>query len=243
MVKHTELMNLREVEISRILRRLSDQTSGFENPKLVLIGGYALRAFTSFSRYTRDCDFVLQKNDENWHLDKLQTLLSKEMCVDTCEKHEVYGFMRCVKTLSEGNAKISIDFMEGQVRGRIDEQTFFVSDEFLSSTQRTKITIAGDVFEVYVPDYTDYLLLKLMSARPSDVRDIATLVWKRGVPENLGLQAKNRLAHPDIINKNLPLILSDVANKRFLDSWKGTFVTTEFTETTKEDVLKELKKI
>jgi hypothetical protein len=52
-------MNLREVEIGRIVRCLSDQTGGFEDPKLVLIGGYALRAFTSFSRYTRDCDFVL----------------------------------------------------------------------------------------------------------------------------------------------------------------------------------------
>jgi hypothetical protein len=56
LVKHTQLMNLREVEIAKIIRILSDQTNGFENPKMVLIGGYALRAFTSFSRYTRDCD-------------------------------------------------------------------------------------------------------------------------------------------------------------------------------------------
>jgi len=65
LVKHAELMNLRETEIGRIVRHLSDQTDGFENPKLFLIGGYALRAFTSFSRYTRDCDFVLQKA-EKW---------------------------------------------------------------------------------------------------------------------------------------------------------------------------------
>jgi hypothetical protein len=142
-----------------------------------------------------------------------------------------------------GGAKISIDFMEGQVRGRSDEQVFFVSDEFLSKISKIEMAIAGEVFEVYVPDYTDYLLLKLMSARPSDVRDIATLVWKRGIPENLRIQAKKMLAYPEVIDKNLPLIISDVADKRFLDSWKGTFVTTEFTELIKENVISALKKL
>ncbi|MDR2719833.1 MAG: nucleotidyltransferase, partial [Nitrososphaerota archaeon] len=148
-----------------------------------------------------------------------------------------------VKGLSVGGAKISIDFMEGQVRGRSDEQVFFVSDEFLSKISKIEMAIAGEVFEVYVPDYTDYLLLKLMSARPSDVRDIATLVWKRGIPENLRIQAKKMLAYPEVIDKNLPLIISDVADKRFLDSWKGTFVTTEFTELIKENVISALKKL
>ena len=45
-------MNLRELEIGRIIEHLSEQTDGFEKPKMVLIGGYALRAFTSLSRYT-----------------------------------------------------------------------------------------------------------------------------------------------------------------------------------------------
>ena len=52
MVKHAELMNLREEEISKIIEHLSKQTDGFEKPKMVLIGGYALRAFTSLFRYT-----------------------------------------------------------------------------------------------------------------------------------------------------------------------------------------------
>ena len=58
MVKYAELMNLRETEIANLVKLISDQTDGFENPKMVLIGGYALRAFTTFSWYTRDCDFV-----------------------------------------------------------------------------------------------------------------------------------------------------------------------------------------
>lgn len=241
MVKHTELMNLREVEIGRLVRYLSDQTGGFENPKMVLIGGYALRAFTTFSRYTRDCDFVLQKA-ERWNLDWIQKLLSKDMSADTCEKRDTYGFMRCIKLLGSGT-KISIDFMEGEVRGRTEEQVFCITNEFLQKAMKVKITIAHEDFEMYVPDYTDYLILKLMSARPSDIRDIATLVWKRGIPIDLMEEAKKKLSHPEIIEKNMSLIISDIADKRFLDSWKGTFVTNEFTEATKDKVLKELKKL
>jgi hypothetical protein len=118
LVKHAELMNLREEEISKIIEQLSKQTDGFDNPKMILIGGYALRAFTSFSRYTRDCDFVLKKSD-GWNLDKIQQMLSKEMSAETFEKRDSYGFLRCVKLLKAA-AKVSIDFMEGEVRGRTE---------------------------------------------------------------------------------------------------------------------------
>ncbi len=234
-------MNLREVEIAKIIRFLSDQTGGFETPKMVLIRGYALRAFTSFSRYTRDCDFVLKK-DASWNLDNIQEMLTGNMSADTCEKRDTHGFMRCIKMLGSG-AKISIDFMEGEVRGRTDEEVFRVTDGFLCKSKKVKISIVRDNYEMYIPDYVDYLILKLMSARPSDIRDIATLIWKRGIPGNLKDEAKKTLVHPEIIQKNLPLIISDIEDKRFLDSWKGTFVTTEFTEACKEKVIEELKKL
>lgn len=244
MVKHFEIMNLREEEIGRIIEQLSKQTEGFENPKIVMIGGYALRAFTSLSRYTRDCDFVLKKID-GWNLDKIKKLLPKDLSVEAFEKRGDYGFLRCIKLLkvNDRSAKISIDFMEGEVRGRMEEQVFFITEKFLQKTKKVKIPIAKKMIEIYVSDYTDYLILKIMSARPSDIRDIATLIWKDGIPDDLEERAKKALAHPDILEKNLKLIINDVSNERFLDSWKGTFVTTEFTEKTKEKVLKELKKL
>ena len=241
MVKHSEIMNLREEEINRIIEQLSKQTDGFENPKIVLIGGYALRAFTSLSRYTRDCDFVLKKSN-GWNLDKIRKLLPKDLATEAFEKKDSYGFLRCIKLLKVG-VKISLDFMEGEVRGRTDEQIFYITEKVLQKSRKVEIPIAGKKIEVYVSDYTDYLILKLMSARPSDIRDIATLVWKNGIPDDLKEEAKKKLAHPEIIKKNLKLIQTDISDKRFLDSWKGTFVTTEFTEKTKEEVLKKLKKL
>lgn len=239
MVNHSEIMNLREEEIGRIIEQLSYQTKGFNDPKTVLIGGYALRAFTSFSRYTRDCDLVLKKSD-GWNLDRIQRLLPKDFSTETFEKRDSHGFLKCVKLLRAG-AKISIDFTEGEVRGRTDAQVFSITDEFMRRTGKVGITIADKTVEMHVPDYTDYLILKFMSARPSDVRDIATLVWKNGVPSDMEERARETLTHPEILKENLELVREDISNKRFLDSWKGTFVTTEFTEKTKEEVLKKLK--
>ena len=244
MVKQSEIMNLREEEISRIIEQLSKQTDGFENPKIVLVGGYALRAFTSLSRYTRDCDFVLKKSN-GWNLDKIKKLLPKDLSVEVFEKRGSYGFLRCIRLLKvDGrSAKISIDFMEEEVRGRMEEQVFFITEKFLQKTKKAKIPIAKKMIEIYVPDYTDYLILKIISARPSDIRDIATLIWKNGIPDDLEERAKKTLAHPEILEKNLELIITDISDKRFLDSWKGTFVTTEFTEKIEEQILKELKKL
>ena len=244
MVKRADVMNVREEEIEKLIDHFSKQTNGFENPKIVMIGGYALRAFTTFSRYTRDCDFILKKS-KGWNLDRIQTLLPKDLSIETFEKRDNYGFLRCVKLLQidSRSAKISIDFMEGEVRGRTDKQVFYITEEFLQKTKKVKIPIAENEVEIFVPDYTDYLLLKMMSARPSDIRDIATLVWKNSIPADIAERAKKALAHPEIIRKNLKLIIADISDKRFLDSWKGTFVTKEFTEKTKENVLKELKKL
>ena len=244
MVKPADIMKLREEEIEKILAYISSQTGGFENPKIVLIGGYALRAFTAFSRYTRDCDFVLKKTN-GWNLDKIQKLLPKDLNTEVFEKRGSYGFLRGIKLFKvDGrSAKISMDFMEGEVRGRTEEQIFFITETFLQKTKKVKIPIAEKMIEIYVPDYTDYLILKIMSARPSDIRDIATLIWKKGIPDDMEERAKKTLAHPEILKKNLKLIITDISDKRFLDSWRGTFVTTEFTEKIKEQVLKELKKL
>lgn len=70
MVKYVEIVKKREEEIVRLIEFLSKKSKGFDDPKLILIGGYGLRAFIPFIRSTRNCDFVLKK--ENWHLNKIK---------------------------------------------------------------------------------------------------------------------------------------------------------------------------
>jgi hypothetical protein len=55
------MMKKREREIQRAILHLSDRTNVFTNPELIMIGGYALKAFIPFSSFTRDCDSALRK--------------------------------------------------------------------------------------------------------------------------------------------------------------------------------------
>jgi len=244
LVKYIEIMKLREKEIRKLIEYFSNKSDGFGNPKLIMIGGYALRAFIPFSRYTRDCDFVLKKLN-GWNLDKIKEWLPRDLTIEVFEKRDSYGFLRCIKILKvdKRSVKVSLDFMEGEVRGRREEQTFLIKKEFVEKSKKVGIPIADKEIEIYIPSYTDYMILKFASARPSDIRDIATLVWKNGIPEDLKRRARKMLAHPEILKKKLELMVKIISNKRFLDSWKGTFITTEFTEETKKEVLKELKKL
>ena len=91
MVSPAEIMKLREKEVGRLTEDLSNKSEGFEDPKLIMIGGYALRAFVPFSRYTRDCDFVLKKLN-GWNLDKIKGLLPKDLDIEALERRDNYGF-------------------------------------------------------------------------------------------------------------------------------------------------------
>ena len=82
MPKHIDIMRMREEEIFSLLEFISQKTQGFSDPKLITIGGYALRAYIPFSRYTRDCDFVMRK-EVDWGIDTLKTLLSKKINIET----------------------------------------------------------------------------------------------------------------------------------------------------------------
>ena len=69
-----ELMKRCEEEILNALTTISKRTNEFMNPELMVIGGYALRAYISLSRYTRDCDFALMKKN-GWNINKLKDTL------------------------------------------------------------------------------------------------------------------------------------------------------------------------
>src|SRR3989344_1164750 len=176
-------MNKREEEIAEMISYLSAKSKGFTKPKLIVIGGYALRAFVPFSRYSRDCDFVLKEG-----LNLIEKWAPEKVSVETVKKK--VGSMQ---------------------------------------------------LQIFVPSYTDFFLLKVMSARRSDTRDIAALVWKNDVPKDVKkrLDALNDSA---IFSRNLEeKIIPDIKNKLFLNSWKGTFITREFTEHDKKRVVKKLK--
>ena len=239
MAKQLVMMQSREETIAEILQKLSSLSENFSEPKLILIGGYALRAYINLSRYTRDCDFVVREK----YLEQIKDWLG--LSAEAFHQEKEHGYLRLLKLLKSerDSIKVSLDFMQGQVRGRIEEDVVVIDRDFVQNSKRTTITIGSKTLEVFVPDYTDYLILKMASARPSDMRDIAALIWKNGVPDELMRRASEIVKDQDLFEKNVEGIIQTISDMKFLESWRGIFIVREFTEEDKQKVIAELKRL
>lgn len=245
MPKYVDIMQAREEEIAKLIEFLSKKSNSFEKPKLILIGGYALRAFIPFTRSTRDCDFAIQKKN-GWHLDEIRNWFEKDVVIEAFEKKDESGFMRCIKLIKVGRrfVRASLDFMEGEVTGRSEEDRVRIDDTFMANSKRIKIKVADKEFEVNVPGYADYFILKVVSARPSDVRDIATMAWKKGIPKGIKKRVREMMPYQEVFREKIKKsILPVISDKRFLHSWRGTFATTEFDEEARSTVIDKLNKL
>ena len=245
MPKVIETMKRREEELLKAIRNLSEKTEGFTNPKLILIGGYALRTFIKFSRFTRDCDFIIKKKN-GWNLDRLKENLPEGYNIEREERHENYGFMRWVKLLQHNKAKVkvSLDFMEGEIRGRKAEDIILIDKAMVENSKPASIFIADETLSITVPSYVDYFIMKVVSSRASDIRDIASLVNENGVPSELTDRINQILPHPRIFTEKVEgRIIPEIRKTTFLDSWRGIFATTSYSEEDKEKVIEQLEKL
>lgn len=220
-------MALREEQIGELLERLRQKSSDFRKPPLIVIGGYALRAYVPVSRYSRDCDFVIPRLGE-WNIDKIAEWLP-EMTVEAKEKTKESGFLRLVKFLGDGKQKIktSLDFIEGEVRGRHGE-SLVVDEHLVLGSTDAGIHVGSRTITIRVPAYRDYFLLKLLSGRPSDIRDIAALVWSKGVPDAEGYLLGDSANSPDVqvARENVQELLG--LNVRYFVVVAGNRVRTSF---------------
>jgi len=233
-------MRLRETEVLKALKWLKSATNDFTNPRLILIGGYALRAYVKYSRYTRDCDFALRRID-GWGIDKLKLMLPKGFSVEVFEKRKSYGFMRCIKlvTVSGTRVKVSLDFMECEIRGRSARDVIVVDDKMVDNSKSFPLSIANSLVKLPVVSYVDLLIMKVVSARPSDVRDVASMLLENGVPKKLKERLMQVLPFPEVFREKLESkILPEMRSKTFLHSWRGAFGTSTYSE---EDRMKVLK--
>ena len=156
MPKAIDLMKRRQEEILNSLIFLSEKTKGFTDPGLIMIGGYALRAFIPFSRFTRDCDFVLIKRD-GWNIDRMKGFLPEGYLVEEEQKRNDYGFLRCMKFVKHNRArvKVSIDFMEGEIRGREAKEVIKIDETMIRNRAFVSIPIAGK--SIKLPSPLNYL--------------------------------------------------------------------------------------
>lgn len=239
MGRQIDIMRKREETMAEVIDSVSRKSDGFNKPPITTIGGYGLRAFVPFSRYTRDCDFVVPKG-KGWAIDSIREWFRGDMEVVAFEKHSTYGFLRLIRAFRLGNktVRVSMDFMEGEVRGRTDEQIVLIDGKFIENRKSVALDVGTRTMNLFVPEYLDYFILKVVSGRPSDVRDVAALVWKNGIPSGLPERVGEMVPHPALFKRMIAeRIIPDMSDKRFVDSWRGMFVTTLFGDKEREEVL------
>lgn len=236
-------MKIREQRIGELLARLRRKSHGFLRPPMLVIGGYALRAFVPFARYSRDCDLCVAKQ-EPWAIDQVARWFPR-LTVEAMEKADTFAYLRLTQLapLGKRRIRISLDVMEGEIRGRYGE-VVRIDPEFVSkNAQETTIEVGDHAIPIRIPSYRDYFLLKLASARPSDIRDLAALVWQQGIPRAVGSRARSIVQGPRQLLEKLALAIADLEEPRFRDSWRGTFMTGEFSEDDKMQVLRKLRRL
>ncbi len=210
-----------------------------------MIGGYALRAFIPLSRFTRDCDFIVKKKD-GWNLDGLKLILPEDYNIEAEEKRETYGFMRWVKYVryDKTSIKVSLDFMEGEIRGRKPEEMILIDEKMVNGSKPVFISIANENVKVFVPSYADYFIMKVVSSRASDIRDIASLVLESGVPKGIMERVREILPSPKVFEDKLKeKVIPEIKRRTFLDSWRGIFATTSYTDEDKKRAIEQLEEL
>jgi hypothetical protein len=140
--------------------------------------------------------------------------------------------------------KVSLDFMEGEIRGRKDEEVILIDEKMIKNSRFVSIPIADGSVHVAAPSYTDYFITKVVSSRASDIRDIASLIHENGIPPWLKERAKEILPYPRVFQSKIEQkIIPKLRKVTFLDSWKGIFATIKYTESDKEKIIEELRKL
>lgn len=134
--------------------------------------------------------------------------------------------------------------MSNQIRGRKTDEIIVIDKDMIDNSICIPIFIQNREIEFFVPTLVDYLIMKIISGRASDIRDIASIILENKIPKNIKKRVYEIAPKQRIFEEKLKnVIIPEIKNQLFLDSWKGVFATTGYTEDDKKKVLRVLKKL
>ncbi|MHC1585734.1 MAG: nucleotidyl transferase AbiEii/AbiGii toxin family protein [Candidatus Syntropharchaeia archaeon] len=162
-------MNEEEVELFSLvdLDKISREKNkwGFE---IVLIGGYAVRAYTIHWRVTKDLDFVTKRN----YINPLKNFFKNNgySVVD-----RGFGFKGSKKLNGRSvELDVSVDRVEDETTGNV----YTITDDVFERCQRKRITSYNSEIEVEadVIAIEDLFILKMMTEREKDEFDASSII-------------------------------------------------------------------
>ena len=218
----------REREIFETLKRIKEAT-------FVVIGGYAVNVY-ALPRFSIDCDIVVKNTKEADIIEKMLSLQGyvkgEESKVTAPYRGE---FIRYEKTI-EKEFKVSFDILIGNV---VDRQTGAVlSADWVfehSSRKELRGKVVADKVEVHVPTVEALIVMKILSCRNTDMRDIFMMIDKVRDKDIIRKEVSERTD----FSKQFMKLKEKITSKEFKNNLQGVFglVQEKTFETNKEKVL------
>jgi hypothetical protein len=202
----------REKEIFETLMNL-------KNNNFVVIGGYAVNVY-ALPRFSIDCDIVVKNISEAHKIEKILDKLEYRREASDKDKTPYHGeFTRYEKTL-DGGFKVSFDILIGKIHDRQTGEVLgagWIFDN--SSYKELRGKTSTDRITVKIPSVESLIVMKLLSCRNTDIRDIFMMVDKVGDKEFIRREVSKKVDF-DVQFKNLK---QKVTSKDFKNNLQGVF--------------------
>ena len=207
-----EKLQLREKEIFETLKKIKDVN-------FVIIGGYAVNPYT-IPRFSVDCDIVLNNEED---LKKLFSSLERNgyIKIDTPKVELPYhgDFMRYEKNIIK-DISASFDILFKEVFGRRDKISFHADWIFKNSSL---ILLKGktiiDKLKLKVINVDALIVMKFISCRGTDIRDIFMLITKAKDLKWI----KNEIIKKSNFDEKFKIIKGKVISKDFRNALQGVY--------------------
>lgn len=197
------MLHLREKEIFETLKKIKK----FE---FVVIGGYAVNCYT-LPRFSVDCDIVIKENNR-----LIGKILLKEgyKLVESASK-----FLRYEKTISKG-FKVGMDVLVGEVFDRQTNSVFAADWIFNNSSLSVlKGKTITDEIKLRVIDIDALIVIKLVSCRSADIRDVFMLMPQAKDKKWIKKEISERINFLDRFSN----IKERVISSKFKDDLQGVY--------------------
>lgn len=205
------LLSLREEEIFRTIRKLA-------HCNFVLIGGYAVNAYT-LPRFSVDCDIVVRKEEQKKIEVVLKTLGYKRTDIISSDITYAHSFERYEKSL-QNDLKVSVDVLIDEVFDRQTNVSFSTDWIFENSSVKSLKgkTIIDDI-KIRIINVDALVILKFISARITDIRDIFMLITQVNDLQHLKEEITARVK----FNPHFTKIKTVITSETFKNNLQGVF--------------------
>jgi hypothetical protein len=206
------MLQLREKEIFETLKRM-------ERFKFVVIGGYAVNAYT-LTRFSVDCDIVVKDKEELKEIEEVLLNFDYVKEESNKDKTSYYGdFLRLEKDMGD-NIKVSIDILIKEVLDRQANATF--SADWVFNNSKIRILRGKTITEelkLRIINLDALFVLKFVSCRLTDIRDVFMLAPNIKNRE----WVKEEISKKYDFNKLFLKVEEKITSKQFKDSLQGVY--------------------